>query len=42
MDKPNTFELMKRNPSRVVFIGAVIVAFTALFAYTGACSHRIV
>jgi catalase len=35
MNKPNTFELMKRNPRRVVLIGAVIVAFSALFAYTG-------
>jgi catalase len=35
MNKPNTYELMKRNPKGIALIGVTILALAALFAYAG-------
>jgi catalase len=35
MNMTNTLELLKRNPARVVSIGAVLLGVTAVFAYVG-------
>src|ERR1700691_3538081 len=35
MNKTNTLELLKRNPARVVLIGALLAASAGLFAYVG-------